>query len=211
MPDNLDFAAGLTPQQALRDLPLLSPPRSAWPALQATLDARARPARPTHMDVGSGCALPTVAGRRMERLRPRWHWFAAAAMLALAAALPRWLATPPAPVPEVVTLPPASVKPDEATALHALMAESAQLEAVIAWSRAEPVEFAVADGLVAAVQDRIEHLDALLARADADPEAALPLWQERVLRLRQLAGLESTQQMLAANGDADRGMPVMAF
>lgn len=211
MPDNLDFATGLTPQEALRDLPLLSPPRSAWPALQATLDARAKPARPTHMDVGSGCALPTVAGRRMERLRPRWHWLAAAAMLAFAAALPRWLATPPAPVPAVAMVLAASAKPDEATALRALMAESAQLEALIAWSRAEPAESAVADGLAAAVQDRIEHVDALLARADADPEAALPLWQERVLRLRQLAGLESTQQLLAANGDADRGMPVMAF
>jgi len=204
MSDNPDFAAGLTPHQALRDLPLVSPPRSAWPALQATLDSRAKPARPTHKDVGS-------VGRRMERLRPRWHWLAAAAMLALAAALPRWLATPPAPVPVVATMPAASVKPDEATALRALMAESAQLETLIAWSRAEPAESAVADGLAAAVQDRIEHVDALLARADADPEAALPLWQERVLRLRQLAGLESTQQLLAANGDADRGMPVMAF
>ena len=185
MPDAIDSTAGLTPQQALRDLPLLSPPRSAWPALQATLDARAKPAR------------------------PRWHWLAAAAMLALAALLPRWIANPTAP--EVATLPTASTPPDEAAALHALMSESAQLETLIAWNRAEPVESAVAAGLAAAVQDRIEHVDALLARADADPEAALPLWQERVLRLRQLVGLESTQQLLAANGDADRGMPVLAF
>lgn len=192
MPDDTDFgqrpcAPDLTPRQALRELPLLSPPRSAWPALQASLDARTRPAR------------------------PRWHWLAAAAVLAFAAALPGWLASPPVPAPDLATLPPASAQPDEATALRALMAESAQLETLIAWSRAEPIESAVAAGLAAAVQGRIEHVDALLARADADPEAALPLWQERVLRLRQLAGLESTQQLLAANGDAGRGMPVMAF
>lgn len=191
MPDQIDLVPGLSPQTALRDLPLLSPPRSGWPAMQATLDARARHAR------------------------PRWHWLAAAAVLAFAALLPRWIAAPldpaPAPSPGAATTTSSIELPNERAALHTLMAESAQLETLIAWSRSEPVASAAAASLTAAVQDRIELVDALLARVDADPDAALPLWQERVVRLRELAGLQTTQQLLAANGDADQGMPVLMF
>jgi hypothetical protein len=178
------------PRIALGDLPLLSPPRSAWPALEAKLAAR----RPRHR------AVP---------------WLALAAALALAAVLPRWLAAPaPVDAPVVATAavaaPDATAAPRPAT-LAALMAESAQLETLIAWGPAEPVESAVAASLGSALQDRIESIDALLARPDTDPEALLPLWQERVLRLRQLAGLASTQQLLAANGESGRGVPVLAF
>ena len=185
MPDDFDIRSGLPPSDALRALPLLSPPRSAWPALQASLDAR----RP--------------------RVPQRWHWLAAAAALALALALPRFLSETPV-VPTVV--PAANVtRGDESAELARLMAESAQLEALLAWHRNDAVESAAAASLHAAMQDRIVQVDALLMRADVDPEARLPLWQERVLRLRQLAGLSSTEQMLAANGEADSGLPVMAF
>jgi hypothetical protein len=91
------------------------------------------------------------------------------------------------------------------------MAESAQLEALLAWGHDEDVESGVTASLGSALQDRLESIDAMLARGDLDPDTVLPLWQERVLRLRQLAGLESTQQLLAANGEADRGQPVLAF
>jgi hypothetical protein len=177
------------PRIALGDLPLLTPPRSAWPALEAQLAAR-RPRRG---------ALP---------------WLALAAALALAAVLPRLL-TAPGPVDAPVEATAAVAAPQAATpppaTLAALMAESAQLETLIAWGPAEPFESAVAASLGSALQDRIESIDALLARPDTDPEALLPLWQERVLRLRQLAGLASTQQLLAANGESGRGVPVLAF
>jgi hypothetical protein len=165
----------------LRDLPLMTPPRSAWPALQAEL-----------------------APRRASRTHRVVFAFAAAAALACAALLPRWLAEP--------VLAPATVATQPApTPLQSLQQESAQLEGLIAWSRNDAVELGSMGTLEDAVQQRVAAIDALLARGDLDPDAALPLWQERVLRLRQLLDLETTQQLLAANGDADPGAPVLAF
>ena len=168
----------------LRDLPLMAPPRSAWPALQAKLEAQ-RPAR---------------------RARRALFAFAAAAALACAALLPRWMA-PPAPEPAPV----AAVAAPAPSELQGLQQESAQLETLIAWSRNDAVELGSMGTLSDAVEQRVATIDALLARDDLDPEAALPLWQERVLRLRQLLDFETTQQLLAANGDADPGAPVLAF
>jgi hypothetical protein len=173
------------PRLPFGGLPLLAPPRSAWPALQAALQTR----RP----------------RRARRAVP---WLAAAAVLAAALLLPRWFA--PAVAPEPGSGPVAAIAAD-APELQALMAESAQLEALLAWGHDENVESGVTASLGSALQDRLEAIDALLSRADLEADTAVPLWQERVLRLRQLAGLESTQQLLAANGEADRGQPVLAF
>jgi hypothetical protein len=172
------------PDLTLRDLPLLTPPRSAWPQLQAQLQSRRR--------------VP----------RRALFAFAAAAALACALLLPRWTVPPDVAPPAVATQPAA---PDAAGELRALQQESAQLEALIAWSRNDAVADGTLDALADGLQQRVATLDGLLARDDLDPEAALPLWQERVLRLRQWADLETTQQLLAANGDADPGAPVLAF
>jgi hypothetical protein len=169
----------------LRDLPLLAPPRSAWPQLQAQLQPRRSPA-PRH-------AL---------------FAFAAAAALVCALLLPRWTAVPEAP-PAAATAQP--VAADAAAELAALQRESAQLETLIAYSRNDAVTVGSLDTLSNGLQQRVAAIDGLLARSELDPEAALPLWQERVLRLRQWADLETTQQLLAANGDADPGAPVLAF
>lgn len=174
------------PDITLRDLPLLTPPRSAWPQLQAQLQARRS-------------AVP----------RRALFAFAAAAALACALLLPRWL-TSPAPVPASIAVQPSAADPAGAE-LQALQQESAQLEALIAWSRNDAVAVGSLDTLSDGLQQRVATIDGLLARGDLDPEAALPLWQERVLRLRQWADLETTQQLLAANGDADPGAPVLAF
>jgi hypothetical protein len=174
--------------QALQALPLLTPARSAWPALQAELARRQKPSR------------------------ARWPFvFAAAAVLALAAVLPRWMAEPVDTIVVPVADVPPTPAPSEQDRLRALMDESAQLEALIEWSRTERVESASMESLAAGVQSRVSQIDALLARTDADPQATLPLWQERVLRLRQLVDLENTQQLLAANGDVDPGVPMLAF
>jgi hypothetical protein len=190
MPDAFD--RNPAPRVGLAELPLLAPPRSAWPRLQATLVAR-----------------------RRRRMLP---WLAAAAALVLALALPRMLRTPDAPQLASAS-PPAPAATNRAVdgsaapeaALRALMGESAQLEALLAWTQTGQVESASTAVLADALQQRIEELDTLLARADADPDARLPLWQERVLRLRQLAGVESTEQLLAANGDVDADAMVLAF
>lgn len=168
---------------AWSDLPLLQPPRSAWPGLEAVLEHRRR--------------------------RTHALWFAAAAVLAIAVLIPRVLhrSEPSQAMPTV-----ASVGTlDDAARVAALMTESAQLEALVAWSREGEVESASAASLALALEERIERVDLLLSRPDADPAALLPLWQERVLRLRQLAGLQSSQHLLAANGETEAGQPVLAF
>lgn len=162
-------------------LPLLQPPRSAWPALESTL---------------------------RRRRRVRLGACAAAAVLAIAALLPASLVPPRTPDPGLATHAAPAV---DTGAITALMAESARLEALVAWSREDQVEAASAASLGLALEDRIERIDLLLSGPDADPDAVLPLWQERVLRLRQLAALQSTQQLLAAHGEPEPGQPVLAF
>ncbi|MCI1710630.1 MAG: hypothetical protein LKM32_03765 [Chiayiivirga sp.] len=192
MPDhNIPSRIGSLPPcelgEALRALPPLTPPHSAWAALQTQLSA----------------PRPSATG-----LRRSW-WLAAAAVLALALGLPRWLASPtPALLPPVRNIAAAASTTGD---LQALMAESAQLETLIAWQQGDAVESAAAASLGVAMQHRIGQIDASLARADLKPEALLSLWQERVLRLRQLAGFDSTRHWLAANGDADQGAPVLTF
>jgi hypothetical protein len=186
MPDDFDRSPGIEPGAALRALPPLTPPHDAWLRLRARLPER----------------------------RARMHpgWYALAATLLLALLLPAWLAptSTPAP-PQTAAQDPGAAAGGANANLQQLMLESAQLEAFVSFSRDEQVESATAASLAVALQSRIEHIDALLARSDLNPSARLPLWQERVLRLRELAGLESTQQLLAANGDADQGVPVLAF
>ena len=172
-------------EHSLRDLPLLTPPRSAWPALEAALAPR-RPAVP----------------------RRAVFAFAAAAALACALLLPRWMTTPEVPNAALAQQPAPS---PAAAELKRLQQESAHLEGMIAWSRDDTVALGSFDSLADGLEERVAAIDGLLARDDLDPEAALPLWQERVLRLRQWLDLETTQQLLAANGDADPGAPVLAF
>lgn len=188
MPEPLPPRMPSSPDDAWSSLPLLAPPRSAWPAIQAEL------------------------ARRERRRRHPWLMLAAAATLAFAALVPRWVDIPaPAPdTPSGVAATARGTDPD-AGEMRALMAESAQLEVLVAWSRGQGVESASAASLGAALQERIERVDLLLARPDADPDVLLPLWQERVLRLRQLAALQNSQHLLAANGDVEPGTPVLAF
>lgn len=182
---------GPMPAEALRALPLALPPRSAWPAIAASLPA------------------PTRAPLR----RRVFGLVAVAAMLAVALLVPAWLddaATPPAATVDTgATLPsPVAAAVDP---LDALLRESAQLEAWIAWSSGAASESGASASIEMDVRDRIGAIDALLARPALDPAAQLPLLQERVVRLRQLAGLHNTRQLLAANGDDAVAAPVAVF
>jgi hypothetical protein len=188
MPDAFDRRPAPAAEPAWHALPLLTPPHSAWPALQRALE------------------------RRRTRRRQAGALFAAAAAIALAVGTVRWFSLPDSPPAELARVAPgAALQIDESAQMAALMQESAQLEALIAWSRNDDVETATAASLGVVLQQRIARVDLLLSRPDADPDALLPLWQDRVLRLRQLAGLQRSQQLLAANGDSDPGMPVLTF
>jgi hypothetical protein len=151
---------------ALRALPLQSPPHSAWPALATALAKRER--------------------------RPR-HWpFALAASLALAAVLGSQLRT----APETANTPVAST----ADPLRQILVQSAQLEALIANS-SDIGTSAPMMSLSADLEDQLAVIDSQLGNIDLNPAERLPLWQQRVQVLRELAGLQATQQWLATRGE----------
>jgi hypothetical protein len=85
--------------------------------------------------------------------------------------------------------------------LERLYAESAQLEALVSMARDDRVASAAAATLTSAYDAQVAGIDASLRRADIDATQRTALWQQRVDALRQLAGFESTQRVLAAQGE----------
>lgn len=169
---------------ALRALPLQAPPRSAWPSIAANLPS--------------------------PRRRMRQRWLALAATVAAVAALATWQLPPAAEGTAVLATAdvPAAVQDAD---LDAVLRESAQLEAWIAWHGTRTSESGATASLELDLRDRIAAIDAVLARPTLDPAAQWPLLQERLVRLRELAGVQNTQQLLAASGSDARAVPVAVF
>lgn len=192
MPDDRDLhgGAGIPVGEALAALPLEAPDRSAWPALAAQLSARRR--------------------RSGWPGTKRWPLaFAAAAVLALAVVLPLRLL--PDTVDRVAAAPAdAPVAAPADTRLAALMGESARLEALLALADDDRYASAPAAALAIDLEDRVRAVDAALAGA-GDPDRRRVLWARRVGLLRELAGLESSRQWLAARGDRFDGALVLAY
>ncbi len=87
--------------------------------------------------------------------------------------------------------------------LARLHAESARLEAVLALTRDERVSSAGAALLGEHFDDQLGTIDTALMQATLTDRQRLGLWRARVSALRQLAGLASTQRVLAAYGQRD--------
>jgi hypothetical protein len=85
--------------------------------------------------------------------------------------------------------------------LDALYAESARLEALLALARDDRVASASAAVLASALDAQVAGIDARLAQPGLDAAQRGALWQARVDALRQAAGFESTQRVLASQGD----------
>lgn len=172
---------------ALRALPLLSPPRSAWPSVAAQ--------------------LPAPRKRRDWRLP-----LAFAATLLLSILASRFMPAPMSPddVAHLDSPLPSTAATQEAE-LDALLRESAQLEAWIAFGGARASSSGADASLELDLQERIVAIDSLLSRPTLDPAAQRPLLQERLVRLRQLASLQNTRQLLAANGTDAQAAPVSVF
>ncbi|HET6603545.1 MAG TPA: hypothetical protein VFG21_04925 [Xanthomonadaceae bacterium] len=173
--------------QALRALPLEQPRASAWPALAARLRSGARPRRPWRL------------------------WAAAAGLGLLALMVPQLMApvlTPEAPPQESVQGP---ADATDALRIDRLAGESAALEAALADADPQAVAAGPTAALRAAVTERMQVVDALLADPYTDPAAQLPLWQERVVLMRQLVGLSRGEELMAAAGDIGEGTLVMTF
>lgn len=172
----------LTVAQAFDRLPLDTPDRSAWPALKAHI-------------------------ARHQRKRPRWPFaLAAAAVLALAALMPGWLAKPAPTVDAPFVAAVQSTDP-----LDALMAESAQLEHFISAASNDAMESASTTMLSLAFEERVQRVDAALSDPLLDDASRQLLWQQRVSLLREYAGVQGTRQWLAAQGATLDGALVSTY
>ena len=165
--------------EALRALPLDTPPRSAWPGIAAAakLDQPRRP------------------------VVTRWPYaFATAAALALAVLLPV-----PGDVPGGETNAIATDAASDTTTpvdLPALMQESARLERLIAAVNDDPLQPADALVLGLAFEDELAGIDDALATAPRGSRDAQELWQQRVDTLSRYAELQSSRRLLASAGQS---------
>ena len=139
-------------------------------------------------------AWPRFAARLDARRRARWPaWLAVAAALLLAIALPWTLRHPSAP--------PGGTPVAGDPVLERLYAESAQLEALLAYARDDRVASGSAAALAAQIDARLAAIDAALAQPSLTPAEQHALWRERVETLRALGGFESTRRWLSAQGE----------
>lgn len=104
---------------------------------------------------------------------------------------------------------PESTSPESTTPeIDRLHAESAQLEALVALARDDRMSTGTVAALGGELQARVARIDAALVEPALAPEQRLGLWRERVQALRELAGFETTQRLLAARGEQYDGMLV---
>lgn len=95
----------------------------------------------------------------------------------------------------------ASTEPVITPELDRLYAESAQLEALLSMARDERVSSGTAAALASEFDAQIASIDATLIQPDVTPQQRTALWRDRVDALRQVAAFESTQRLLAAQGE----------
>jgi hypothetical protein len=91
----------------------------------------------------------------------------------------------------------------DADALAPLYAESARLEALLALARDGGVANGGAAIVAGALDAEVARIDASLGDTSLSDAQRLELWRARVEALRQAAGFESTQRLLAAYGRSD--------
>lgn len=120
---------------------------------------------------------------------------------------PRPAGTTAAPAGRAVaaTVSPAAASVTQDDALLRLQRESAQLETLVAMARDDRVSSAAATVMSSQLEGHIALIDLALADGSLPEAQRRQLWQQRVEALRELAGLESTQRWLAANGEAYDG------
>lgn len=110
-----------------------------------------------------------------------------------------------AAVEPAATQTPAATSTSTDDALVRLQQEGAQLEALVAAVRDDRVTSAPAAVMASQLDGRIALIDVALSDSQLAETERLQLWQQRVSALRELAGLETTQRWLAANGESYDG------
>ena len=80
------------------------------------------------------------------------------------------------------------------------MSESARLERLLDAASDEGVSSGTATAVALQLEDRLRAVDAALASASTDTRSQLPLWQQRVDLLRDVAAIEASRHYLASQG-----------
>jgi hypothetical protein len=171
--------------------PLPPPPRD-WQAAFGALPSEAPPE-----------AGWTRICDRLNARRPQHHgpaWFAAAAALLLAVALPWQLQRTPDGVLPPIETETAAIASENQDPLQRLYAESGQLESLLQLARDDRVASGTAAAMASELDARIASIDAALMQPDLPRLRQLQLWQDRVDALRSAAGFEGTRRWLAAQG-----------
>ena len=85
--------------------------------------------------------------------------------------------------------------------LETLYAQSAQLEALLAYARDDRVSSGTAATVSAQLDQRVASIDAALAQPHLTATRQRDLWRQRVDALRTLASFETNRRLLSAQGE----------
>ena len=128
-------------------------------------------------------AWPLLAARLQRRRAPRrWPLALAAGLLALAVCV-------------------GATATAQRQQLAALMAESARLQRLVDAAGDEGASSGTAVAVRLSLEDSLRGVDAQLASA-TDIARQLPLWQQRVDLMRDVAAIEASRHYLASQGDS---------
>ena len=226
---------------AFAALPLEAPPRDAWAQIAAEIGGSTIPRRAgrnrrtwwTAMAAALALAIaaplallpddtpppaPVATQPVIEAPKPATSAPAAEQPVAKEAARPATGVVQTTRPPETrlarakprASRPAAVVSTDEAT-LATLYAQSAQLEALVAQVQDDSFSTGPAAVLTDELESRIALIDASLAQPELAASQRAALWRERVDALQQLADFESTQRLLAAQGERYDGQLVAVY
>lgn len=146
---------------------------------------------------------PAIAPRIGHRHRAI-GWIALAATLVVALALPWKLQHQAAPA----TAPAPRLAPAPRGELETLYAQSAQLEALLAYARDDRVASGTAATVAAQLDERVASIDAALAQPRLTTAQQRNLWRQRVATLRSIANFESNRRLLSTRGERYDGVVV---
>ena len=167
------------------------PSPASWSEAFAALPTVEPPDRWTHVAACHGLKRRRTIG-----------WLALAATLIIAVALP-WKWQHEAAPPPLSNTSPAHASPEtnDERELAALYAQSAQLEALLAYARDDRVGSGSAEAVSARLDQRLVAIDAALAQPRLPAARQRDLWRERVATLRNLASFETNRRLLIARGE----------
>ena len=156
---------------------------------------------PASAETASATPAPILIASNVREPRTASTRSSSARVQPAETSLQRDIASTNAPTESVAEAPARPWPKPAVPELERLYAESAQLEALVALARDDRVATGAAATLTSAYDAQVASIDASLREPGVDPGQREALWQQRVDALRQLAGFESTQRALAAQGE----------